>query len=117
MTLEGSILYGLKYFYDGKVVVATVTKKMMSDAGATENDCDDIAGIPGKVEGCIVSLVIREMDDNRCKVSVRSHEIFDSSALCAKFGGGGHKMASGCMIDATPEKTLDMLVSAIGEML
>ncbi|MCI6183927.1 MAG: DHH family phosphoesterase [Clostridiales bacterium] len=117
MTLEGSILSGLKYFFDGKVVAATVTRKMMQDAGAIENDCDDIAGIPGKVEGCIVSLVIREMGDNKCKVSVRSHEVFDSSALCARFGGGGHKMASGCTITASPAETLDMLVSAIGEVL
>ena len=117
MTLEGSILSGLKYFFDGKVVAATVTRKMMCDAGATENDCDDIAGIPGKVEGCVVSLVIREMDDDKCKVSVRSHEIFDSSALCARFGGGGHKMASGCTIMASPEEALSMLVSAIGEVL
>lgn len=117
MTLEGSILSGLKYFFDGKVVAATVTRKMMSDAGATENDCDDIAGIPGKVEGCIVSLVIREMDNNKCKVSVRSQNIFDSSALCARFGGGGHKMASGCTIAADPDETLKMLVSAIGEVL
>lgn len=117
MTLEGGILSGLKYFFDGKVVAATVTRKMMSDAGATENDCDDIAGIPGKVEGCVVSLVIREMGDKKCKVSVRSQKVFDSSALCARFGGGGHKMASGCTIEASPEKTLDMLISAIGEVL
>ena len=117
MTLEGSILSELKYFFDGKVVAATVTRKMMSDAGATENDCDDIAGIPGKVEGCVVSIVIREMGDKKCKVSVRSQKVFDSSALCARFGGGGHKMASGCTIEASPEKTLDMLISAIGEVL
>lgn len=117
MTLEGSILSGLKYFFDGKVVAATVTRKMMSDAGATENDCDDIAGIPGKVVGCVVSLVIRELDDNKCKVSVRSQKVFDSSALCARFGGGGHKMASGCTIEADPDETLKMLVSAIGEVL
>ena len=116
MTLEGSILSGLKYFFDGKVVAATVTKQMMLDAGATENDCDDLAGIPGKVEGCVVSLVIRELD-GKCKVSVRSHEVFDSSALCAKFGGGGHKMASGCTIEADPEETLQVLVDAIAEVL
>lgn len=117
MTLEGSILSELKYFFDGKVVAASVTRKMMSDAGATENDCDDIAGIPGKVEGCVVSLVIRELDDNKCKVSVRSQKVFDSSALCARFDGGGHKMASGCTIEADPDETLKMLVSAIGEVL
>ena len=117
MTLEGSILSGLRYFCGGRVVAATVTRRMMLDAGATENDCDDIAGIPGKVEGCVVSLVIRELEDNKCKVSVRSNETFDSSALCARFGGGGHKMASGCTIEASPEDTLRLLAAAIGEVL
>ncbi len=115
MMLEGSILSGLKYYFGGKVVAATVTKQMMLDAGATENDCDDIAGIPGRVEGCVLSLVIRELD-GRCKVSVRSQEVFDSSALCAEFGGGGHRMASGCTIEASPEETLRMLVDAIAEV-
>lgn len=117
MTLEGKILSGLKYFFDGRVVAATVTREMMLTSNATENDCDDIAGIPGKVEGCIVSLVIRELADNKCKVSVRSHEVFDSSALCARFGGGGHKMASGCTINASPDETLNMIVAAIAEVI
>ncbi len=117
MTLEGGILSGLSYFYDGRLVAATVTRRMMLDAGASENDCDDIAGIPGRVEGCVVSLVIREIDDNKCKVSVRSNETFDSSALCARFGGGGHRMASGCTVEASPEDTLRLLADAIGEVL
>lgn len=117
MALEGSILSGMKYFFDGKAVAATVTREMILNANATEDDCDDIAGIPGKVEGSVVSLVIRELDDNKCKVSARSHEVFDSSALCARFGGGGHKMASGCTIMESPQKTLELLVDAIGEML
>ncbi len=117
MTLEGAILSGLRYFLGGKVVAATVTRNMMDEAGASENDCDDIAGIPGKVEGCIVSLVIRELADDKCKVSVRSQDVFDSSALCARFGGGGHRMASGCTVMADPEKTLEMLLDSIAEVM
>lgn len=117
IVLEGLICSGLKFYADGKIVVATVTEKMMQEAGATENDCDDIAGIPGRVEGCVLSLVIRELAPGRCKVSARSHPEFDCSALCARFGGGGHKMASGCTVDASPEETREMLVRAALEVL
>lgn len=116
ITLEGMISAGLKFYHDGALVVATVTDEMMKAAGATENDCDDIAGIPGKVEGCIVSMVIRELEAGKCKVSVRSQPSFDSSAICAKFGGGGHKMASGCTVYATPEKVREMMVAAVDEV-
>ncbi len=116
ITLEGMICAGLKFYHDGAVVIATVTQNMMDDAGATENDCDDIAGIPGKVEGCIVSMVIRELEQGKCKVSVRSQPRFDSSALCARFGGGGHKMASGCTIFAEPDEVREMLIKALDEV-
>ena len=115
--LEGLICSGLRFYADGKVVAATVTEKMMQEAVATENDCDDIAGIPGRVEGCVLSLVIRELAPGRCKVSARSQPSFDCSALCARFGGGGHKMASGCTVDASPDETREMLVSAALEVL
>lgn len=117
IVLEGLICSQIRFYAGGKIVVATVTEKMMHEAGATENDCDDIAGIPGRVEGCVLSLVIRELEAGKCKVSARSHPVFDSSALCARFGGGGHKMASGCTVDATPDETCEMLVSAALEVL
>ena len=117
IVLEGLICSGLKFYADGKIVVATVTEKMMQEVGATENDCDDIAGIPGRVEGCVLSLVIRELEQGKCKVSARSQPVFDSSALCARFGGGGHKMASGCTVDASCEETCEMLVRAALEVL
>lgn len=116
MVLEGMICAGMKFYCDNKLVIASVTLDMMEKSGATENDCDDIAGIPGRVEGCEVSMLIRELDKGKCKVSVRSHPTFDSCELCMKFGGGGHKMASGCTIDAEPETVREMLVKAVEDI-
>lgn len=115
--LEGEIYSGLGFYYDDKLVVATVTCDMMRRCGASENDCDDIAGIPGRVEGCIVSIVIRELDPGKCKASLRSHPSFDCSKIAARFGGGGHKLASGCTVNMTPQELEEALVKAIGEVL
>lgn len=117
MKLEGEICSGLRYYFDDKLVIAAVTCEMMNECGADENDCDDIAGIPGRVEGCIVSVVIRELSPGRCKASLRSHPGFDCSAVAARFGGGGHKLASGCTVDKTPEELCEALVKVIGEVL
>ena len=116
MVLEGLICAGMKFYNNGKLVIGTVTLDMMNSSGATENDCDDIAGIPGKVEGCVVSMLIRELEKGKCKVSVRSHPSFDSCALCLKFGGGGHKLAAGCTIDAEPDEVREMLVKAVEDI-
>lgn len=117
LMLEGLIYSGMKSYADGKVTVATVTLEMMERSGATEDDCDDLASLAGRVGGCIVSVTIRELEEGVSKVSLRSAESFDCAALCALHGGGGHRMASGCTIHETPEKTRDIIVRDILEAL
>lgn len=51
MKLEGMIYSSMSFHRDGKVTVATVTRAMLSEAGATEDDCDDLAGLAGRARG------------------------------------------------------------------
>ena len=97
--------------------MATVTLDMMAQSGATEDDCDDLASLAGRVAGSRVSVTIRELRPGACKISMRSGEDFDSSAVCALHGGGGHRMASGCTIKAGPEETRDIIVRDILEAM
>lgn len=115
--LESMIYAGLQRFHDGQINVATVTLDMMQRAGATENDCDDLASLAGRIEGSRISCTIRELAPGRCKISLRSWQHFDSAAICALHGGGGHRMAAGCSIDATPEEACRMIVAEIEEAL
>ena len=117
LTLEGLLYSHMKSYADGKVIVATLTRTMLKQAGATEDDCEDIASLAGRVGGCVVSVTIRELESGVCKVSLRSAESFDCAALCALHGGGGHRMASGCTIYETPEKTREIIVGDILEAL
>ena len=116
LKLESMIYSGLQYFRDGKIAVATITLEMMEKAGATEDDCDDLAGLAGRVEGSILNITIREQEDGSSKISVRSTPEISSSDICAVFGGGGHAMAAGCTIYGKPDKARDMLLSVIDEV-
>ena len=96
IALEGMIYSGAEFYYDGKVAVITVTRHMMEASGCTENDMDDIAAIPGGIEGVICGITLREMTSpTDCKVSVRTTPAVNASALCGLLGGGGHAMAAG----------------------
>ena len=116
LKLEGMIYDSLRFYKDGEVVVALVTDEMLREAGAVEDDLDDLAGLAGRAEGHRVSITIRDYPGGASKVSVRSGADFDSSALCAIFGGGGHKMAAGCNIQAPPEKARELLLQVIDEV-
>lgn len=115
--LESMIYGGLRRYRNGEINVATVTLEMMEKAGATEDDCDDIASLAGRVEGNRVSCTIRQMGERECKISLRSGEFFDSAAICARHGGGGHRMAAGCTVFETPERTREILVREIEEAM
>ena len=117
LMLEGLIYSSMKTYWDGKLAVATVTLEMMARSGATENDCDDLASLAGRVEGCTVSATIRELSAGVCKVSLRSNKYFDCTAVCALHGGGGHRMASGCTIYATPEETREIIAREVREAM
>lgn len=114
--LESMIYSGLYFGRGGELVIATITKEMMEKAGANEDDCDDIASLPGRVEGEKTGITIRELPDGTSKVSVRTARDVSASDICAVFGGGGHAMASGCTIHATPERARELLVAVVDEV-
>lgn len=116
LMLESMIYAGVDYYRDGKISVATVTLDMMEKAGATEDDCDDLAGLAGRAEDSVVSITIKEQEDGSCKISVRSNPEVSSSDICAVFGGGGHAMAAGCTIMGTPQIAKELLIQVIDEV-
>lgn len=116
LKLEGLIYSSMEYYRDGKLTVATVTNEMLKKAGATEDDCSDLAGLPGRGENSVVSVTIKETEDGKSKISVRSNPEVSSSAICAVFGGGGHDMAAGCTISSPPDKAKEMLLAVIDEL-
>ena len=111
--LEGAIFSGMRFYRDGKITIAVVTKKLLSDCGATENDCEDLAGLPGRIDSSVVSVLVRELESGESKISVRSTPEVDSCAICAHFGGGGHKMAAGCTLSCDSDTAVERLMEAI----
>jgi phosphoesterase RecJ-like protein len=112
--LEGMVDSHIQFSFGGKVAIATITRKMIESSKAVEDDLDDIAAIPGSIEGVCIGITVREMSsEHDCKISVRSQAPYDSGAICAHFGGGGHKTAAG----ATIEGTLDEIKAELLEVL
>ncbi|MCQ2452167.1 MAG: DHH family phosphoesterase [Oscillospiraceae bacterium] len=117
--LEGEIMSGVEFYFGGRCAVITVTKAMMDRTGCTENDMDDIAALPGSIEGVLCGITLRELsavDD--CKVSVRTTAAVNANALCSVIGGGGHAMASGASPKGmTVEEMKQALLKALADML
>ncbi len=114
--LEGLIFANLQSFRNNQVNIAVVTLDMMRQAGAVEDDCEDLASLPGRVRGNQVSILVRELSEGLCKVSVRTGGSVNAAELCARFGGGGHVMAAGCTLRTEPEIAALLMQAALNEI-
>ncbi len=117
LKLEGLIYANMRSYRDNSINIAIVTLDMMAEAGATENDCDDLASLAGKVRGSVVAITVRELPGGRSKASVRTNETVNASDICARFGGGGHSMAAGCNAEMGPYEFADALLEVVSEVM
>lgn len=118
LALEGMVCSSLRSYRDHAINIAVITLDMLRRAGVTEDDCSDLASLAGQIRGNRVAITVRELsvDPPRSKVSLRTDGGVDASQVCARFGGGGHKMASGCELDLPPDETADAVRRAVEEV-
>lgn len=113
MKLESMIYDTIASYDGGKINIAVITLDMMKESGVTGDDNEDLAAVAGRVEGSLCSATIKQVDDSHCKVSLRTSGQVNASEVCALFGGGGHKMAAGCLMPFAPNEARDRLYEEI----
>ena len=108
--VESLALSQAHYYADGRIAVISVTPKMLKDANIQENELEGLASKPIEIEGVDIGITLKEREDGSIRVSVRSTEKADSSAICREFEGGGHVRASGCRIRDSLENAEKRLI-------
>jgi phosphoesterase RecJ-like protein len=109
--IEGMLYSSLEFYFDGRVAIVPITKKMMDESGADEDDVDNISAIPVSIEGVQIGITLREMSsETDCKGSVRTTPPRNAQKICERFGGGGHAQAAGFSYDGTIAEAKDELL-------
>ncbi|MBE6910475.1 MAG: bifunctional oligoribonuclease/PAP phosphatase NrnA [Ruminococcaceae bacterium] len=117
LALEGRLLNALEFFDGGRIVVVQLPLSLQRELELTENDTDDIASLGGQVEGTDCSITMKERENGEWKISLRTGPRVNATEVCRRFGGGGHRAASGCVIRGkTQEETKRALVDACMEL-
>ena len=94
-----------------------MTQAMLEEANALYEYTENFASIPLTIKGVEVGIFLRERDNDRIKVSMRSRGDIDVDEICRQFGGGGHKSAAGCIVEGRIEEVMKMLVSVVREVM
>jgi len=113
LRMQGWMTENSRMLCGGAVTVCPIPHSVEEQMGATEDDMDNISSFLRTIEGVQVAALLREQKDGSIKVSVRSVPGFDSGAVCAKFGGGGHAGAAGATIRLPLQEAADALQEEI----
>lgn len=98
---EGEAARRLLLHDGGKIASVTFPYSLKQELGIATEDMETVIDIPRSVAGVEVAFVVRQNEEGGAfRVSMRSTDACDVSAVCAEFGGGGHKRAAGCSITA-----------------
>lgn len=117
LELEMRIIETMEYRFDDKLAIALITQDMYRETGTSEDECEYIAAIPRQIVGVMVGVTIKERTNGKYKASIRTRHPINASAICKKFGGGGHENAAGCRFDGTLEEFKDAIADAVKQEL
>ena len=112
LEIERMVLDSMEFFAQGRCALICITRKMIDESGAENDELEGLASLPRQVEGVFIGITLRERRDDAYKVSLRTTDGYDASKLCALFGGGGHAAAGGCTIDGPLENAKQKIVEA-----
>ena len=112
LKLVGVALGRLAVRAGGRVAYTEILLSDYVATGAVPGDTEDLINFPRSVEGVEVALVFMEQPAGGTKVSFRSRAL-DVSKLAERFGGGGHKLASGAQVLRPLPEVRDEVLAAV----
>ncbi|MBE5751149.1 MAG: bifunctional oligoribonuclease/PAP phosphatase NrnA [Clostridiales bacterium] len=116
-TLFAATMGGIRYFFDDRFAVITITQDAMKKCGADNGMTEGFVDFPLNVDGVEVAASIMEVKYRQYKISLRSKEYADVNKIAGTFGGGGHVRAAGCMLFGDLEEVVDRLSYAVSQYL
>ena len=113
LKLLGEALSTLEVTDSNYVSWLTITRKMLNNTKANDEEIEGIIDVATTLDNTEVSILFRETKDNKIKISFRSKGNFDVNKFAGKFNGGGHPNAAGCLCSGKMYKIKDKILSEL----
>ncbi len=102
--------------YEGQVASSYLLLSDFEKTGANSEDVEGLINLIRGVESVKVAVLFEEIPDGKVRVSMRSKSpSVDVSAVCTRFGGGGHPAAAGARVAGKMDETRDLVMKAVND--
>ncbi len=116
LKLMGLVLDRLQTAENGQVAYTEIRQGDYQATGAVPQDTEDLINYTRSLAGVEVGLFFMEQPAGGVKISFRSREV-DVARVAEKFGGGGHRLASGATLSGSLEEAKNRILQVVREAL
>ena len=115
--LLGLMLDRAERYLNGRLIVTYETMEDTQKWGQEGRDSDSLYQMLISVKDVEAVAFVRQETENSCTAGFRSRDTVDVSAIAAKFGGGGHKNASGLSVEGKLATLIPAIVKEFARVM
>lgn len=117
LRLFGAVLGSVELEANGRLAVIYLDRAMARAAGGTYDDTEGLINLPLTVKEIQAVVFFKEWEGNQYRVSLRSKGRIDVGEVAKRFGGGGHKNASGCTVYGSLAEARQQIIAPVVEAI
>ena len=115
--LFGKVLNSMRFALDDRLTFLVVPLDYFGSSSVDSAITEGFVDYPLSIDGVEVSVSLLEVKKCQYKISLRSKGKVNVNAVAGTFGGGGHILASGCMLNGALEEVIEKLTYAVFQNL
>lgn len=115
--LLGILLSKAERYLEGRLVITYETLEDTKKYGQEGRDSDSLYQLLLSAQDVEAVVFLRQDTPETCTGGFRSQDKVDVSTVAAKFGGGGHKNASGMSTDGKLEDLIPLIVKEFAKIM
>ena len=115
--LYADVISALRYELNDALAIAVVSRRALEKYGLKQDATEGIVDFALTVDAVEVSVCLMEVRRGQYKASFRSKGTVNVNEVAGVFGGGGHVLASGCMLFGDLEEIVDKISYAVRQRL
>ena len=112
LRLTGRLLDAMRLEGGGRVALLEVDDTLLRETGCPADDLDGVINLPLAARDVAAVIMVKTLD-GVTRISLRSKGTVDVRSVAAAFGGGGHRNAAGCSLDAPSAQTAVVVTQTV----
>lgn len=114
--LISAFIHSIRMHCGNRLAIGHLSCEELRRIGASPSDTESLINYARDIDSVELACFLREISGGRYKVSMRSKGDLDVAALAARYGGGGHRRAAGCVMEGNLDTVTEEIIEVAGEL-